>query len=116
MAAGCITVPTYTTNTERDHTHILENSGARAVIVSSAKLAKPLLPAVLRSGQAGHVIGMEPLGMAQAGCVEYHDWDDVVAGDAAAARAAVDARIAGITRKDTACIIYTSGTGGAPRG
>ena len=32
MAAGCVTVPTYTTNTTRDHTHILTNSGARAVI------------------------------------------------------------------------------------
>ncbi len=40
MAAGCVTVPTYTTNTVRDHSHILENSGARAVIVSSQKLAK----------------------------------------------------------------------------
>jgi long-chain acyl-CoA synthetase len=39
MAAGCITVPTYTTNTERDHQHIMENSGACAVIVSSTKLA-----------------------------------------------------------------------------
>ena len=39
MAAGAITVPTYTTNTERDHTHILQDSGAKAVIVSSAKLA-----------------------------------------------------------------------------
>ena len=36
MAAGCITVPTYTTNTERDHTHIIENSGAKAVIVSTS--------------------------------------------------------------------------------
>jgi long-chain acyl-CoA synthetase len=35
MAAGCVTVPTYTTNTIRDHTHILTNSGARAVIVST---------------------------------------------------------------------------------
>ncbi len=26
MAAGCVTVPTYTTNTTRDHSHILENS------------------------------------------------------------------------------------------
>jgi long-chain acyl-CoA synthetase len=34
MAAGCITVPTYTTNTTRDHAHVLGNSGARAVIVS----------------------------------------------------------------------------------
>ena len=31
MAAGCVTTPAYTTNTERDHQHILENSGARAV-------------------------------------------------------------------------------------
>ena len=40
MAAGCVTVPTYTTNTERDHQHILDDSGARAVIVSTQKLAK----------------------------------------------------------------------------
>ena len=33
MAAGCVTVPTYTTNTTRDHQHILTDSGARAVIV-----------------------------------------------------------------------------------
>ena len=37
-------------------------------------------------------------------------------GDAAAARAAVDDRISRIERSDTACLIYTSGTGGAPRG
>ena len=49
MAAGCITVPTYTTNTERDHQHILDNSGAKAVIVSTAKLARTLMPAVMRS-------------------------------------------------------------------
>ena len=49
MAAGCVTVPTYTTNTERDHAHILENSGARAAIVSTAKLAQTLLPAIVRS-------------------------------------------------------------------
>ncbi len=49
MAAGCVTVPTYTTNTERDHQHILDNSGAKAVIVSTAKLARTLMPAVTRS-------------------------------------------------------------------
>ncbi|NOW45513.1 long-chain acyl-CoA synthetase [Novosphingobium sp. SG751A] len=116
MAAGCITVPAYTTNTERDHLHILENSGSRGVIVSTAKLAKPLLPAVMRSGGANHLIAMEPLGMAQASTVEYHDWDAMLEGDAAAARAAVEARMSGISRNDTACLIYTSGTGGAPRG
>ena len=43
MAAGCVTVPTYTTNTTRDHAHILGNSGAKAVIVSNQKLAKNLV-------------------------------------------------------------------------
>jgi long-chain acyl-CoA synthetase len=116
MAAGCVTVPAYTTNTERDHLHVLENSGARAVIVSDAKLAKPLLPAVLRSDSVAHLIAIEPLRSSQSGTVAMHDWDSLLAGDAAAARAAVEARVAGIGRADLACIIYTSGTGGAPRG
>ena len=116
MAAGCITVPAYVTNTERDHLHVLDNSGAAAVIVANERLAKPLLQAVIRSGSAGHVIGIEPLRIAQASNFEYHDWAALIAGDGTAARAAVEARIAGISREDTACIIYTSGTGGSPRG
>ena len=116
MAAGCITVPAYVTNTERDHLHVLDNSGAAAVIVANDKLAKPLLPAVIRSGQAAHVIGIEPLRISQASNFEYHDWTALLAGDPAKARKAVVARAAKIERKDTACIIYTSGTGGAPRG
>ena len=116
MAAGCITVPAYVTNTERDHVHILDNSGAKAVIVSTAKLARPLLPAIMRTGIADHVIAMESLPAFQSGKFDVHDWAALAEGDAAAARAAVDARLAGIGREDTACIIYTSGTGGAPRG
>ncbi|MGN6356051.1 MAG: AMP-dependent synthetase/ligase [Novosphingobium sp.] len=116
MAAGCITVPAYTTNTERDHLHILENSGACAVIVSGEKLARPLLPAVLRTDGVRHVIGIEPLKSAQNGSVEFHAWGDLLTGDAAAARTAVEQRVAAIGRSDLACIIYTSGTGGAPRG
>ncbi|MFM5916760.1 MAG: AMP-dependent synthetase/ligase [Novosphingobium sp.] len=116
MAAGCITVPAYVTNTERDHLHVLDNSGAAAVIVANDKLAKPLLQAVVRGGSVRHVIGIEPLRLSQASNFEYHDWSAMVAGDAKAARQAVEARIAAIGRGDTACIIYTSGTGGSPRG
>jgi long-chain acyl-CoA synthetase len=115
MAAGCITTPAYTTNTERDHLHILENSDAKAVIVETGKLAQPLLPAVVRSGIATHVIGIEPLRQGQ-GPFETHLWSDLLEGDATAARKAVDARIAAIGRRDPACIIYTSGTSGLPRG
>ena len=117
MAAGLVTVPAYTTNAERDHSHVLENSGARAVIVSNAKLALPLLPAALRAESLEHVITIEPMRQPQGGKLTFHGWDDLLAEvDGRAARAAVDARIATIGRADTACIIYTSGTGGSPRG
>ena len=116
MAAGCITVPAYTTNTERDHVHILDNSGARAVIVSNEKLSGPLIPAIFATGIAEHIIPIESVRGYQGGNLACHGWERMTQGDAKAARAALDARIAKIGRRDTACIIYTSGTGGAPRG
>jgi long-chain acyl-CoA synthetase len=115
MAAGCITVPTYTTNTERDHQHILDNSQSRAVIVSTAKLAQNLMPAVVRSSECEFVIGMEPLKVAQKGQQSLHDWADLVQGTDADV-AALSSEIAQVGRDDVACLIYTSGTGGAPRG
>lgn len=116
MAAGLVTVPTYITNTERDHLHILENSGARAVIVSTAKLSKSVLPAALAAPCVEHVIGMEPLRQMQAGKLSFHDWAAMTSGDADTARRTVDARLTTMGRADLACLIYTSGTGGSPRG
>ncbi len=116
MAAGCVTVPAYTTNTERDHAHILDNSGARVVIVSTARLSQTLIPAIMRTGIAEHIIPIDGMRQYQSGSLECHDWDRMIEGDAAAARKAVQTRMAGIGRDRTACIIYTSGTGGAPRG
>jgi long-chain acyl-CoA synthetase len=113
MAAGCVTVPTYTTNTTRDHEHILTDSGACAAIVSTAKLAKALMPAVLRS-RVRLVIGMEPLRAMQGGALKLREWSALVADRAADVAACAAAQTAG--RRDLACIIYTSGTGGAPRG
>jgi long-chain acyl-CoA synthetase len=112
MAAGCITVPTYVTNTERDHLHIIENAGACAIIVSTAKLAKTLLPAVIRSNQAQTVIGLEDMKV-PAG-IDFHNWHALIAAHQTAPEAA--AARADFAREDLACIIYTSGTGGAPRG
>ncbi len=114
MAAGCVTVPTYVTNTERDHAHILGDSGARAVIVSTAKLARTLVPAVLRSVHCKLVIGIEDIRIGQSGDVALHDWKKMIA-DHPGDVAAVAAR-ATFKRDDLACLIYTSGTGGAPRG
>ena len=115
MAAGCVTVPTYTTNTTRDHAHVLGNSGARAVIVSNQKLAKNLVPAVITSTECHHVLGMEPLRSGQTpDWVSCHYWTRLASGEAGLDE--LRAETAGIGREDLACIIYTSGTGGAPRG
>ncbi|WRH77312.1 MAG: AMP-dependent synthetase/ligase [Sphingobium sp.] len=115
MAAGCVTVPTYITNTERDHQHILDNSQSRAVIVSTAKLGQMLMPAVIRSSECEFVIGMEPLKVSQAGDQKYRDWADMVQGSDADV-AELTEEMAKVGRDELACIIYTSGTGGAPRG
>ena len=115
MAAGCVTVPTYTTNTERDHQHIIDDSGARAVIVSTQKLARALLPAATRSSYCEHVVMLDvaPSGLGQTSNVQLHDWAALTAAEGEASAAALDTDF---SRDDLACIIYTSGTGGAPRG
>jgi len=110
MAAGAVTVPTYTTNTERDHLHILENSGARAAFVSTAKLARVFLPAAMRSTCCKTVIGFERLRGPQAGDLRFASYSDLIE------RHAPEEIVSTAVRSDTACIIYTSGTGGAPRG
>jgi long-chain acyl-CoA synthetase len=115
MAAGCVTVPTYTTNTERDHAHVLGNSGARAVIVSNQKLARNLIPAVITSSECHHVIGMELIRSGQTPeWINCHHWQKLASGDGEVE--ALREEAARIQRGDLACIIYTSGTGGAPRG
>ena len=115
MAAGCVTVPTYTTNTTRDHQHILANSGASAVIVSTQKLAKNLLPAVLFSSECRHVISIDDIITGQSPDIaHFHHWDELVSGPSDVGE--LEQRMAGIGRNDLACLIYTSGTGGAPRG
>src|SRR4051812_37286446 len=103
MAAGCVTVPTYTTNTTRDHLHILENSGAKAVIVSNQKLAKNLGPAVLPSSECHHFIAIEEMRRTQVPeNIHVHCWPELVAGtpDIATLKRELQA----VGRADPACI------------
>ena len=115
MAAGCITVPTYTTNTVRDHSHILENSGARAVIVSNQRLSKNVAPAVLMSSECHHFIAIEEMRRTQVPeDIHIHCWPDLISGNPNVEE--LKRQLGQVGRDDLACLIYTSGTGGAPRG
>jgi long-chain acyl-CoA synthetase len=112
MAAGAVTVPAYVTNTVDDHRHILGNSGARAAIVSTASLAARLAPAAAQVPSVRTVIAIEPLGEAPAN-LDLRRWADVLElGGTSGEPGRVDA----LMPDDTACIIYTSGTGGVPKG
>jgi long-chain acyl-CoA synthetase len=112
MAAGGVTVPAYTTNGPNDHHHVLTDSGARMVIVSTAALAAKVLPAVLRAPTVEHVIAIEPLRHGQNDGFQLHQWGTVVAQGAAHK----EIPLVEPQRTDLACLIYTSGTGGAPKG
>ncbi|MGH7094612.1 MAG: AMP-binding protein, partial [Stellaceae bacterium] len=113
MSAGAITVPAYVTNSVENHRHILGNSGARAVIVSTRVLAARVVPAAEQSPRVRAVIAIED---AEAGArVPVHSWDSVLASGAAQPDDIAE-RVAAIAPDDIACIIHTSGTGGLPKG
>ncbi len=111
MAAGGVTVPAYTTNTARDHAHVLTDSGAVMAVVSRPAFAERLLEAAVSAPALERVIAIEPLAAA-AGRPEVTSWDDALAAGAGAALDDPDR----IDRDSLACLIYTSGTGGAPKG
>ena len=112
MAAGAITVPAYTTYTTEDYRHVLANSGAKALILSSNALAQRVLPAADQLSYLETIVSLEPL-KTQTGADVYL-WDDVME-RGAAAEDRVDATVAGLGPDDIACLIYTSGTGGVPK-
>jgi long-chain acyl-CoA synthetase len=112
MAAGAISVPAYVTNQVSDHLHILGDSGAKGAIVSGPALARNLLPAAREAG-LDFIITMAPLD-GDMGGPAIHLWSDLLGAQDGTAPATPD--LSAISRTDTACLIYTSGTGGTPKG
>jgi len=103
MAIRAVPVPAYTTNTVDDHAHVLRDSGARAAIVSSNALAERFRAAGENSGGLDLLVTMD--GPEWAAMVADPDPCDDIALEASS-----------IPPTALACLIYTSGTGGAPKG
>ena len=108
MAIRAVPVPAYVTNTVEDHAHLLRDAGARAAIVSTPELAARVAAAGPRGGGLDLLVAMDA---PRAGEVAFAELaaDPAPPDDVAAAAAA-------IPPATLACLLYTSGTGGAPRG
>jgi long-chain acyl-CoA synthetase len=131
MAIRAVPVPAYTTNTVDDHAHLLRDSGARVAIVSSSALADRVLAAaekvagldllVAIDGASGNDQDAEMArsdsgkpGSPHVMPIHVMPWADLIQDRRPQDDIAAEASIIPVTA--LACLIYTSGTGGAPRG
>jgi long-chain acyl-CoA synthetase len=115
ISAGCITVPAYTTHQVDDHRYLLANSGARAAIVSTAVLAQRVIRAADQVEIVEHIVMLEDPGKSHASSTDILRLAEVV-GRGRDAGGDVAGWLAAIGPDDLACLIYTSGTGGLPKG
>ncbi|WP_084462804.1 AMP-dependent synthetase/ligase [Oceanibaculum pacificum] len=115
IACGAVTVPAYVTNTVADHLYILENCGAKGLICSTSKLLANALPAAVHSAHCVFAIGLEEPENRPEGNLRFQTWRQALQ-QGEAMEDDVRALAAVRQRNDLACIIYTSGTGGAPKG
>ena len=113
MAIGAIAVPSFITNTEDDFTYIMDHSESVLAITSGGGVAQSVLNA---AGAAGlkRVIVMEPEGLNPAAKTTMLNWQDEL--DKVKTPPLLDDHLAKIAPEDTCCFIYTSGTGGRPKG
>ncbi len=115
MAIGAITVPVYTTSTTQDYSHVINHSGARCMIISSHELCLKALPAVENSTDCKSVIKINQDSHSYDNPVNILQWNELVEKNTND-NYNFEEEIKSIKRSDTACIIYTSGTGGNPKG
>ena len=116
MSIGGITVPAYTTSTTSDYKHIINHSEARCIIVSSNDLALKAIPATLNS-KCKNVILIDEDKKKFDDPLYFTNWNDLIEQNNNSKNDNdLEENIKSQKRTDTACIIYTSGTGGSPKG
>lgn len=110
---GAISVPAYTTNTAVNHLHIINDSGAKLAIVSNPELAAPLIAAAAEADHKLRVVVIDDAESVIDSEIETKAWSDVLD---AGREGGIPEYVARAERTDMCSIIYTSGTGGLPKG
>ncbi len=110
MLSGSITVPAYTTYVEKDYEYIINNCQPKVLIVSNQDQFSKIENILKNNTSIKKIIAFEDLKIEKD---KYLNFKNLNLGNNASNSppSKID-----ITRKDPACIIYTSGTQGNPKG
>ncbi len=118
MLAGGITVPAYTTYIEDDYKYLLEDCEPSLVIVSNNEMLKKLNNSINEKDFIKKVITLDEIdkvtkNLSLNNKEKYLDYNSILSNNSL-----VEDKIENnkLKRNSPACIIYTSGTGGNPKG
>ena len=111
MLANGITVPAYTTYTEKDYKYLIEDCEPSIVIVSNNEMHHKLKNIIKEKNFIKKVITFEKIeGLNDD---KYLDFNSIIKNDL---QENEKIKNSNLKRTSPACIIYTSGTGGNPKG
>ena len=118
MLSGGITVPAYTTYTEGDYKYLIEDCEPTIVIVSNNEMLKKLNTTINEKSFIKKVITFDEVEKAHLNLninnkEKYLDFNSIIKNDLSEKDKIQDTNL---KRSSAACIIYTSGTGGNPKG
>ncbi len=118
MLSGGITVPAYTTYTEDDYKYLIEDSEPTIVIVSNNEMLNKLNTTINEKSFIKKVITFDEVEKAHHNLninnkEKYLDFNSIIKNDLTEEDKIQNLNL---KRSSPACIIYTSGTGGNPKG
>jgi long-chain acyl-CoA synthetase len=118
MLSGGITVPAYTTYTEDDYKYLIDDCEPTIVIVSNNEMLKKLNATINQKNFIKKVITFDEIETAHHNLNinnkdKYLDFNFIIKNDLSEKDKIQNVNL---KRSSAACIIYTSGTGGNPKG